>query len=80
MYKEVQARLNSCPRTWLITGAAGSIGSDLLESRLKLNQRAIGLNNLSFGRRSNLPKEMDAVSRIHWRSAISPEKAKGVQP
>ena len=42
-------------RTWLVTGAAGFIGSHLAENLLKLGQTVIGLDNFSTGKRSNLP-------------------------
>lgn len=41
-------------RTWLITGVAGFIGSNLLEALLSHGQRVIGLDNFSTGRRENL--------------------------
>ena len=47
MYKEVQERLKSRPGTWLVTGVAAFIGSNLLESLLKLNQPVGGLDNLA---------------------------------
>ena len=43
-YTSLQAELMAAPRTWLITGVAGFIGSNLLEQLLKLNQRVIGLD------------------------------------
>jgi UDP-N-acetylglucosamine 4-epimerase len=44
MYEKVQERIRSRTRTWLVTGAAGFIGSHLLEALLKLDQRVIGLD------------------------------------
>ena len=41
-------------RTWLVTGCAGFIGSHLIETLLKLNQKVIGLDNFATGRRKNL--------------------------
>jgi UDP-N-acetylglucosamine 4-epimerase len=46
--------LRSKPRTWLVTGAAGFIGSHLVEKLLSLNQQVIGLDNFSTGKRANL--------------------------
>jgi UDP-N-acetyl-D-galactosamine dehydrogenase len=40
---DLQTRLQAEPHTWLVTGVAGFIGSNLLESLLKLNQRVVGL-------------------------------------
>lgn len=42
------------PSTWLLTGVAGFIGSNLLQTLLQLNQKVIGLDNLSTGNLSNL--------------------------
>jgi UDP-N-acetylglucosamine 4-epimerase len=42
-FDHLQTRLQSEPHTWLITGVAGFIGSNLLEALLKLNQRVVGL-------------------------------------
>ncbi len=44
-YTQLQTRLATQPHTWLITGVAGFIGSNLLETLLKLNQRVVGLDN-----------------------------------
>ena len=52
---------------WLVTGVAGFIGSNLLESLLKSNQRVTGLDNFATGRQKNLDQVRDAVSREQWR-------------
>jgi UDP-N-acetylglucosamine 4-epimerase len=67
-YREVQERLRAVPRSWLVTGAAGFIGSNLVESLLKLGQRVIGLDNFSTGHRSNLAQVRDAVGQGQWRN------------
>lgn len=46
-YTQLQANLQAEPKTWLITGVAGFIGSNLLEALLKLNQRVVGLDNFA---------------------------------
>ena len=48
-YEELQERLKSRPRFWVVTGAGGFIGSHLVEALLRLNQRVAGLDNLSTG-------------------------------
>ncbi|HEV7869228.1 MAG TPA: NAD-dependent epimerase/dehydratase family protein, partial [Chthoniobacteraceae bacterium] len=48
-YQRLQADLRSKPRTWLITGVAGFIGSHLLEALLQLGQTVVGLDNYSTG-------------------------------
>jgi UDP-N-acetylglucosamine 4-epimerase len=53
-YEEVQELLRARPRTWLVTGVAGFIGSHLLEALLGLNQRVVGLDNFATGSKRNL--------------------------
>ena len=54
------------PKTWLITGVAGFIGSNLLEHLLKLNQRVIGLDNFATGHQSNLDEVQSLVTPEQW--------------
>lgn len=67
-FTEVQSALGSPPRTWLVTGVAGFIGSHLLEQLLRLDQRVVGLDNFSFGRRSNLAEVAAALTPEQWRN------------
>ena len=53
-------------RTWLVTGVAGFIGSNLLEALLRLGQRVVGLDNFSTGHRSNLDEVEAAVGPAAW--------------
>ncbi|MDR8311165.1 NAD-dependent epimerase/dehydratase family protein, partial [Acinetobacter baumannii] len=53
-YEQVLEQLKSNPKIWLITGVAGFIGSNLLETLLKLNQKVIGLDNFATGFQHNL--------------------------
>ena len=55
-YETAQQRIRSGVRTWLVTGAAGFIGSHLAENLLKLGQKVIGLDNFATGKRENLPE------------------------
>ena len=66
-YRAVKAQLNDTPHTWLITGVAGFIGSNLLETLLQLNQRVIGLDNFSTGHQHNLDLVEQGVSADQWR-------------
>jgi UDP-N-acetylglucosamine 4-epimerase len=66
-YQGAQERLKGHPRLWLVTGAAGFIGSHLVEALLRLNQRVIGLDNHSTGCRRNLEQARSAVSESQWR-------------
>ena len=54
------------PRSWLVTGAAGFIGSNLVESLLRLGQRVRGLDNFSTGFRHNLEQVRAAVGPTAW--------------
>lgn len=65
-YDECQNYLLGEPKSWLITGIAGFIGSNLLEALLKLNQRVIGLDNFSTGYQKNLDEVQSLVSLEQW--------------
>jgi UDP-N-acetylglucosamine 4-epimerase len=53
-YQRLRAQLAATPRRWLVTGAAGFIGSNLVEELLALGQSVVGLDNFSTGFRANL--------------------------
>jgi UDP-N-acetylglucosamine 4-epimerase len=53
-------------RTWLVTGVAGFIGSNLLEALLKLGQRVVGLDNFATGFQHNLDQVEAAVGAKAW--------------
>jgi UDP-N-acetylglucosamine 4-epimerase len=61
-YESVRNQLLAEPKTWLITGVAGFIGSNLLEHLLLLDQQIVGLDNFSTGKRSNLNEVRNSVS------------------
>lgn len=65
-YEQLQEDLRASPKTWLVTGVAGFIGSNLLETLLKLDQRVIGLDNFATGYRKNLDQVRDLVSPEQW--------------
>ena len=65
-YQEVQQQLQQRPRRWLITGVAGFIGSNLLESLLKLGQSVVGLDNYATGYERNLDQVRDLVGAKAW--------------
>jgi len=58
--------LTQHPRAWLVTGVAGFIGSNLLETLLKLNQRVVGLDNFSTGHQHNLDQVQQLVTPAQW--------------
>ena len=63
---EVRKVLVAQPATWLITGAAGFIGSNLLESLLRLGQKVVGLDNFFTGHRANLDEVRAQVTPARW--------------
>lgn len=64
-YEQVQENLKNNKNTWLITGVAGFIGSNLLEKLLKLNQKVIGLDNFDTGHMHNIEQAIhDASNHI----------------
>ena len=67
-YTELQSRLTADPKNWLVTGVAGFIGSNLLETLLKLNQRVVGLDNFSTGHRRNLDEVKTLVTLEQWKN------------
>ena len=67
-YEEVLTALNKQPEIWLITGVAGFIGSNLLETLLKNNQKVVGLDNFSTGHTHNLDQVKAAVSTQQWHN------------
>ena len=67
-YNEVKEQLKENKKNWLITGAAGFIGSNLLEALLKLNQKVIALDNFATGHRYNLDQVKQAVTKEQWEN------------
>jgi len=59
--------LQAQPKTWLVTGVAGFIGSNLLEALLNLGQRVIGLDNFSTGHAHNLEDVRASVGQAAWK-------------
>jgi len=67
-YDEVKKQLIQTPKTWLVTGVAGFIGSNLLETLLLLNQKVIGLDNFATGHQHNLDEVKSEVSQQQWNN------------
>jgi len=58
-YEELQTELKDNQYTWLVTGAAGFIGSNLVEKLLTLNQKVVGLDNFETGYQHNLDQALE---------------------
>jgi UDP-N-acetylglucosamine 4-epimerase len=67
-YETLKTQLQSKQHTWLITGAAGFIGSNLLEALLQLNQKVVGLDNFSTGHQHNLDQVQRIVTTAQWQN------------
>ena len=65
-YQQVCENLKTAPKTWLVTGVAGFIGSNLLETLLKLNQNVVGLDNFATGHQYNLDEVQSLVPAEQW--------------
>lgn len=59
-------RFRHSPKKWLITGVAGFIGSNLLETLLRLEQEVVGLDNFQTGYMANLESVRSAVTPLQW--------------
>ena len=67
VYEKLQIELLNAPKTWLVTGVAGFIGSNLLEKLLKLDQRVVGLDNFATGYQKNLDAVQSLVTDEQWK-------------
>ncbi len=65
-YQTVCTQLKQAPKMWLVTGVAGFIGSNLLETLLKLDQKVVGLDNFATGHQYNLDEVQNLVSPAQW--------------
>jgi UDP-N-acetylglucosamine/UDP-N-acetyl-alpha-D-glucosaminouronate 4-epimerase len=65
-FDTAQEDLRRKPQTWVVTGAAGFIGSNLVEALLRLDQPVIGLDDFSLGKRANLDELRIAVTATQW--------------
>jgi UDP-N-acetylglucosamine 4-epimerase len=65
-YEVLLKDLPLTPKKWLISGVAGFIGSNLLETLLKLDQFVVGLDNFATGHLHNLEEVKQQVSPEQW--------------
>jgi UDP-N-acetylglucosamine/UDP-N-acetylgalactosamine 4-epimerase len=63
-YEELQEYLKNNQRTWLVTGVAGFIGSNLLEQLLILDQKVVGLDNFDTGYQYNIDKAIADAEKL----------------
>ena len=66
LFNQVIDPLKSNRHRWLVTGAAGFIGSNLVEALLRLNQSVVGLDNFSTGHQRNLDQVQALVGSAAW--------------
>lgn len=67
-YNKTKKELLENQKTWLVTGVAGFIGSNLAEELLNLNQKVIGLDNFSTGYKYNLEHIKNSISNTKWQN------------
>ncbi len=67
-FEKVVEELKQNPKTWLITGVAGFIGSNLAEFLLKQNQKVVGLDNFSTGYQKNLDDIKTNITQEEWQN------------
>lgn len=67
-FDALKAELAAHPKTWLVTGAAGFIGSNLAEALLQLGQRVVGLDNFATGHHRNLVQVQASVGAERWEN------------
>src|SRR6185369_2887052 len=67
-YEKLRTELQRKPKNWLVTGAAGFIGSNIVETLLKLDQKVVGLDNFATGNKRNLEEVKKLVGPSQWRN------------
>jgi len=63
-YEQLQEHLKNNQSTWLVTGVAGFIGSNLLEKLLILNQKVVGLDNFDTGYQHNIDQAIQDANKV----------------
>jgi UDP-N-acetylglucosamine 4-epimerase len=65
-FDALKSQLPNAPKVWLVTGASGFIGSNLVEALLRLNQTVRGLDNFATGHQRNLTEVQALVTPQQW--------------
>ena len=65
-FDALKKALTAEPKTWLVTGVAGFIGSNLVEALLQLDQHVVGLDNFATGHEKNLDQVEASVGAERW--------------
>jgi UDP-N-acetylglucosamine 4-epimerase len=68
---QILAEVAAAPRRWLVTGAAGFIGSHLLETLLSAGQQVTTLDNFATGHQHNYDKVRASVGEERWRNHVA---------
>ena len=64
----ITSKLTKNSYGWLVTGCAGFIGSNLVETLLRMGQQVTGLDNFSTGFKYNLDQVEVAVGKENWKN------------
>jgi len=70
-HEQILAQVAGSSRRWLVTGAAGFIGSHLLETLLAAGQHVTTLDNFSTGHAHNYDKVRAAVGADNWARHVA---------
>ena len=65
-YEKLAKLIGNNKYTWLITGVAGFIGSNILEKLLRLEQSVVGLDNFCTGSKKNLLDVKKSINNKQW--------------
>ncbi len=65
-FDDLKLRLAAEPKVWLVTGAAGFIGCNLVEALLRLGQKVVGLDNFATGHQKNLDQVKASAGPEAW--------------
>lgn len=68
IYSQIRKNLENSQKNWLVTGAAGFIGSNLVEELLGLGQKVTGLDNFSTGKQANLDEVEKTAGQEAWKN------------